>query len=166
MSCYEWEGGSIKIPSKVWAKFRSKVIKYWNTIQLKEYEDLVYAFEKLKVAGKGKRGKNRKEAQVNELYRLSKGGLFPRERYGYFYTSLFFGTEVANQNDYYPSSSISQRSLSKPKKNGLDIRKTSEDQVWYIDEATLRLENSSQMLEWRVSENNRSVSRAHQNPFL
>jgi len=38
MSCYNWERGTITIPTKEWAKFRTALIKAWNTDQLSKLD--------------------------------------------------------------------------------------------------------------------------------
>lgn len=55
MSCYEWERGSIKIPSKEWADFRRSLINHFNTKQEELYLRAKDEYKKLLLAGKGKR---------------------------------------------------------------------------------------------------------------
>lgn len=55
MSCYEWESGSIQIPSAQWAKFRRSLIDHYNAKQEELYVRAKKEYKKLLVAGKGKR---------------------------------------------------------------------------------------------------------------
>ena len=40
MSCYEWEGGEIKLPTKIFASFRKEFITGWNEIQQRKMDNL------------------------------------------------------------------------------------------------------------------------------
>ena len=59
MSKYEWEQGSIKIPAKEWARFRTNVIKCWNDHQIGIFVTAKQLYGRLKDAMKGKRGLKR-----------------------------------------------------------------------------------------------------------
>ena len=58
MSCYEWENGAIKIPTKVFAKFRREFIDGYNTIQQRKLDSLKALYTRAILGGKGKRGYN------------------------------------------------------------------------------------------------------------
>ena len=55
MSCYEWENGAIKLPTKIFAKFRRQFIDNWNEIQEAKINKLKTWREIALRDGKGKR---------------------------------------------------------------------------------------------------------------
>lgn len=55
MSCYEWESGAIKIPTKVFAKFRRSFIDGYNEIQQRKLDKLKSWRETALRDGKGRR---------------------------------------------------------------------------------------------------------------
>jgi len=58
MSCYEWEGGEIKLPTKIFAKFRKEFIDGYNEIQQRKIDRIKSYSERALLGGKGKRGYN------------------------------------------------------------------------------------------------------------
>ena len=56
MSCYEWEQGTIKLPTKIYAKFRREYINEYNAIQLRAMDKLNAWRELVLKAATGKRG--------------------------------------------------------------------------------------------------------------
>jgi hypothetical protein len=55
MSCYEWESGTIVIPSKEWAGFKKNLRKAFNDIQTEAFESAKRIYEALMAKAKGKR---------------------------------------------------------------------------------------------------------------
>ena len=84
MSCYEWENGTIKLPTKIYAKFRREYINEYNAIQLRAMDKLNAWRELVLNAGSGKRGYDFEEAM--KYYANSHGeyimveSLFPDDR--------------------------------------------------------------------------------------
>lgn len=66
MSCYEWERGVFKIPTKEYASFRKAMIQSWNDRQDEIFDRAVQIFDEIKEAGKGRRNFNF-EGKRNEL---------------------------------------------------------------------------------------------------
>ena len=55
MSCYEWERGTIKIPSKAWAGFKKDLRKAFNDLQTEAFEGAMQVYKTLMEKAKGKR---------------------------------------------------------------------------------------------------------------
>ena len=56
MSCYEWEQGTIKLPTKIFAKFRREFIDGYNNIQQQRLNDIKDYRETALRRGAGQRG--------------------------------------------------------------------------------------------------------------
>ncbi len=55
MSCYEWERGEIKLPTKIFAKFRREYINKYNAVQQQKLDRLKHLRNAALRQGKGKR---------------------------------------------------------------------------------------------------------------
>ena len=65
MSCYEWEQGTIKLPTKVFAKFRREYINRYNGVQ-EDYLNTIKRYrERVLLLGKGKRGFNFEDVMLD-----------------------------------------------------------------------------------------------------
>lgn len=147
MSCYEWERGTLVIPTKEWAKFRTALIKAHNDRELAKLEKAKSAHAQLKAAIKGKRGAPRRqalEAAANRIFRATEEGHEIR------------GMVVKGFGD-----TVELRDL--PKKKDLKLFPTSKDASLHFSDATIVLRNKGRMVTWDVGENNhaREHSRAH-----
>ncbi|MBC8739743.1 hypothetical protein F6X40_23810 [Paraburkholderia sp. UCT31] len=56
MSCYEWESGTLVIPSADWAKFKAALRDAFNKAQTHDFELAQKAYDALLADAKGKRG--------------------------------------------------------------------------------------------------------------
>jgi len=50
MSCNEWESGKIKLPAKVYNKFRKQLMEFWNACEEEKFVSAVHAWQALKDA--------------------------------------------------------------------------------------------------------------------
>lgn len=144
MSCYESEEGTIKIPAKAWAKFRTAVIKAWNDHQLKRFERATKLHEQVTAKAKGKRGKARKAA-IREFYNLT----------------LHYNPEDIDAVEAVMSDSEIK---AKPKKKDYKILPTSKDASIYLSDASIHLNNGTKSVVWVVPENNHARDYAHKHP--
>jgi len=64
MSCYEWENGTIVLPTKIFAKFRRQYIDGWNEIQEMKLAKLKTWRETALRDGKGKRNYSFKDRML------------------------------------------------------------------------------------------------------
>lgn len=150
MSCHEWEEGTIKIPTKEWAKFRTAVIKTHNAHQLALLEKAKTLHAKAKDSLKGKRGKNRQKAL----------GDFELLHHKDFEALSFV---FSFKED--PKTKRLERVLGPvPKKKDLKILPTSKDAKLELDEATIVLINKTRTVTWIVPENNHAREHARKHP--
>lgn len=143
MSNYNWEEGTVKIPAKGWAKFRTELIKASNRIQLERFEQAKRAHARCKEALKGKRGSARKEALKAAARRLS--------------------DDVRHLvvTDEWSAKGITLKDA--PKKKDFKVLPFSKDATLDCDgEGYIVLRNADRTVRWSVPENNRAVERAHE----
>lgn len=174
MSCYNWERGTITLPSKEWSKFRTGLLKAWNAKLEETYALAKKAHTAAKAAGKGKRGKNRKEAMVAAIDRVCGG----RIEHGYFEaTTRSYGyggydtrrNETAHENwelvckllgyDRWDRSDTLK--LHAPKKKDLGLVATSKSCTLNLPDASVTFDNDTRSVHWSVYENNRAVESAN-----
>ena len=159
MSCYNWEQGTIEIPRKEWASFRTGMLKFRNQQQQDLLDACLRAHIRIEAAGKGKRGKARKEAQEDALHvfcgdRKHDWGWDHSEKFAQLCGILF------------PFQSASPK-LTRPKKKDMGIVATSKSASFAIadNEAHVSFNNENRSVSWVVHENNRAVERAHEDKF-
>lgn len=56
MSCYEWESGTIKLPTAAFARFRRELNSFYNSRQSRLFQKATAIFEKVTAETKGKKG--------------------------------------------------------------------------------------------------------------
>ena len=147
MSCYNWERGTITIPTKEWSKFRTTLIKAWNEHQLAKLEKAKKLHAELTAAIKGKRGSKRTEA-------LQKAVRARFERCGR--TDML--QEIRDMLVEGWGDQMTLRPL--PKKKDLGLLPTSKTCSLQLQEATITLNNTNRTVTWNVEENNRAVESA------
>lgn len=148
MSCYESEEGTIKIPSKEWAKFRTAVIKAWNEHQLQRLAKAQALHKRLKETLKGKRGSVRTEALREALARHSR-----QDPEGDIQCLVIEGWRNEPK----------LRSVA-PKKKDFQILPTSKDASIYLGDASIHLKNKTKCVVWVVPENNHAREHARKHP--
>jgi len=143
MSCYEWENGTIIIPSKEWAKFRTAVVQRWNEYQLDVLERAKRLHARLKDAAKGKRGDNRVKALRGVIFEANPEW------------------EVRHLVVEGPWHAMTLKT-SLPKKRDLKLLPTSKDCVLSLGEASITLTNKTRTVHWDVPENNHAREHARE----
>jgi hypothetical protein len=150
MSCYNWEEGTIKIPTKEWAKLRTDVVKAWNASQLEKLERATKMHERLKGLLKGKRGSKRVEALRKFSFRVD-------------LDHDAFHMVVKHERD--PKTGCYEMVLgSVPKKKDLGLKPTSKSCSLDLEDATIIFRNEDRTVTWSVGENNRAVERSRKHP--
>jgi hypothetical protein len=69
MSCYEWEKGTIVIPSAAWAGFKKAIRDAWNKAIAEDFETAGRILDAVRTANKGKRNVSWREAIIVEAER-------------------------------------------------------------------------------------------------
>jgi len=165
MSKYEWESGTVRLPSKDWAKFRTGLLKAWNERELGRLEKAKVAHAKLTAAIKGKRGSTRatalKAAVVarftrNEYCSLNRR-TFPKE------IDSEVQEMIVTQKGYGDNAIYTLKGL--PKKKDLKLYPTSKDAEIHCDDGYVAFRNATKTLVWEVSENNHAREHAHEHWF-
>jgi len=165
MSCYNWESGSIKLPSKDWAKFRTDLLKAWNNHYLSNLEKAKRAHKELTAACKGKRGSKRAEALKAAVAKR-----FTRREYCRLNQRTLdkdvdtdIREMVVTQSGWGNNATYTLKPL--PKKKDLPLKATSKDAEMHLSDAYVKFENGTKSVHWDVSENNRAVEHAHEHWF-
>ncbi len=158
MSCYEWERGSIVIPSKEWARFRSGLLKAWNEHQVRRLEDARDAHAIMLQAGKGKRGEGRVRAMDDALRRLCGCGGHDESWGNNRYKSLSQLLYAGGKLQYPRKKDLSMKLISASKDTTIHAR---------LDgtEAEVSFDNAKRTVHWYVSENNHAREHAHAHWF-
>jgi len=155
MSCYEWERGTIIIPTKEWAGFRKGLLEAWNKRQLELLERAVRIHGLLKAAVKGKRGSTRDKALADALKR-------------------HVGDEYSDANedlrnllvDSKWEGRVHTRTLKGvPKKKDLKLFAVSKDADLHLPDASVSLRNKGRTVTWDVGENNHACDHAREHWF-
>ncbi len=171
MSCYNWERGTIKLPTKEWPKFRKSMIKLWNDRQLDSLAVAKKAHEKATLAAKGKRGRGRQPLILAAIAGVCGG----RIEHGYFRAdkSSYHGVSERNEfaherwdvvTDLILVGSIREGTATKtknPQKKDLRIFPVSKSCTLSIGEGSVSFDNDTRSVVWDVYENNHAVERAH-----
>lgn len=143
MSKYNWEHGTIKIPSNEWRPFKQKVIKIANKIIQRDYELALKLYNRIVKEGQGVRAFNFKSA-----LRLA----------------------LSEQNLSYDSSWRIERSMFsserrkplKPKKKNFPLTTNRTSRLNLNGEASITFDNTMKTVIWDVPENNHAVEQAHE----
>ena len=157
MSCYEWERGSIQIPSAAWAKFKADLRAAYNAgVQndLRLAEQLV---ERVKVLIKGKRGVNLEQELSDEIHRTT-------ESYSGFYSSVSvdkYAFKVFDSEEIMQKVLVGGK-LYQPKKKDFPLANGNTDSFAADYDGCITLEDARRTVHWTVNENNHAVERAHE----
>lgn len=152
MSKYEWERGTIKIPSKEWPKFRTAVIKAWNASELDRLERAKRLHAEVSAKVKGKRGSKRQEV----LARLYLDG-FGRDAYDVRDLVVSCTWDDAKKRQVYKLRGV-------PRKKDLEVLPTSKDATIHMPDASVTLSNKARSVTWDVPENNHAGEHARSHP--
>lgn len=166
MSVYEWERGTIIIPADQWTNFRKTLIEAWNNHLTNQYNKCRRAYEAAKEAGKGKRGKNRHQAQLKAVARVC-GGRFDTQ-WGSFESGDrdLWDLMVGMQGKVLKTKTWNGFEIAKvcaPKKGDFKKLPLTKDAVFDLPDASIILTNKTRTVVWDVPENNhaREHARAH-----
>lgn len=153
MSCYEWERGTIKIPSAQYADLKKKVREAHNKVQTARYERLLKIYAMVKTAIKGKRNVNLRTL-LDDWDRNSKFN-------GYIRPYNYPEGNDTNWSDFYK--------LEKNNKLVLPLKKdfplaNSSTKEFDADEGYIVFNDKAKTVHWDVGENNHARDRAHDHP--
>lgn len=155
MSCYNWERGTIKIPSKDWTAFKKGLRDIYNRIQTQTYEVALRAYDMLMERGKGKRGFNWSR-ELDELFTNDRLRLPEGVDYYAIKDSMFpYDAEKGGRRS---------RPL-KPKKKNFPLANSSTTVLEVDSDASITFYNKTREVTWNVFENNRAVQHARKHPL-
>jgi hypothetical protein len=128
MSTYEWEHGTITIPAKEWASFRTGLIQAWNEMQQQTLNRAKALHAKGKEAIKDKRGPARRDAM----------------------RTFFEECEDRRQFDVLARITVWEKgrrtlSPSAPKKKDFKFLPTSKSCSFSFEDATITLDNAARL---------------------
>lgn len=150
MSKYEWERGTIKIPSNQYTALKKAVRDKHNAIQNARYDTLCKVFNSVTNYMKGKRGVDAESLLRGWVYGGSTPFGFPK-------------LEDWNDWDYHLLFKRNEKKMLAPKKNMFPLA-TSSTKAFDCGEAGIIFDDKNRTVTWHVSENNRAVERAHDHP--
>lgn len=146
MSCYNWCGGTIKIPAKKWSAFRKAVIAAHNSWNEQSFEIARDLHAKIKLDSKYKRNYSYHDKVFDAVYN---GNLsVPNHFKNLVYRSLLSGS--------YPT-----LKLKLPKKSDFPKATLKTQDYGYFT-----LNHTSKSISYHVDENNRAVEEAAADPFV
>lgn len=147
MSCYEWERGTLKIPSAEYPTFRKTIIIAYNTLKTNTYNIACYQLEKIKQATKGLKKEN-KAKLANEI--LEKN-VSPTELY-----------DVQNMIFAFDQKRLF-KGFKTPKKKDIGLLPISKQASLLFEDACISFDDKNKTVSWDVGENNHAVehSRSH-----
>ena len=153
MSCYEWERGTIKIPSARYADLKKKVRETHNKTITARYERLLKIHAIVKVALKGKRGLDlatllRDWDSASSYYDLKVPYNYPT-------------SDDTNWSDSEKLVKVNKLVL--PLKKDFPLANSSTKE-FDADDAYMVFDDKTRTVYWSVSENNRARDRAHDHP--
>lgn len=153
MSRYDWESGTLKIPSKEWGPLKKRLIAGWNEYIKRRHELAITLFNHLKNESKGKRNfdfRRAADAWVQRQRDCDSAWELP----GLVYRSKEDGKPpklvMPKKKDFAPA-----------KSNTLRFHSV----LFCYWEGSITLDNEQRTLRWHVSENNRAVEGAWNHPM-
>lgn len=146
MSCYEWERGTIKLPSKDYPRFRKELLTAWNNNELRLFEVASACFKELKA----------KSIKTSELESAVRKAIEARTRDSEYYKVF----DLLIQRT--PTGTLKLRA---PRKSDLSIEKVSAGCALSIEDAQVYFDDKSCSVTWAVSENNHAREYARNHPI-
>jgi hypothetical protein len=158
MSKYQWEAGTIIIPSKDWTSFKRTLRESHNRLQSLRFELATSLSAELKTLGRGKRNFDFERAAEEVFTSLVRGARFAplSEEFADIERAVFPKPQGA-QAGKLPKPLV-------PKKKDFPLA-TSRTNSFHFAEASITLTDKGRKFHWRVSENNRSCERAREHPM-
>jgi hypothetical protein len=145
MSCYEWEEGTIKLPSKDYSKIRKEFVARLNFLKEAEMKSALRLRDEILRLGNGKRG---------FLYYSNAVDLM--DRYGVSYDVL---DKMFSDHSY--SSTKKPKTLTK---KAMEFAKLN-DTVFSFSEGGVYFNNKEKTVSWSVSENNHACEYARKSVY-
>jgi hypothetical protein len=161
MSCYNWERGTLKIPTRAWKPLRDALAAAYNSRQTRLYE-LAVRIHGLLVQQKklAKRGAFKLNDAYEQLVHRSPN-LWPRDLEGYQerddVDQALFGK--------FGERGHGRTKLLLPKKKDFPLAVATKTTDYPADTGTITLDAAKHELRWYVEENNRAVESAHDSPM-
>lgn len=162
MSRYEWEAGSIVLPATAWPAFRRDLIGRWNADQERILQLAVKMRAEVEAAAKGKRGFDRAAwlEQRMDARQWGDNGETERQRDCEEVRRL-----IGLQPTYVDGKWTAPTKTRAPKRKDLKILPVSRGATLDLGEATIRLDDQSRTVSWRVGENNHACDTARSLPM-
>ena len=145
MSCYEWERGTIKLPSRDYATFRKTIIGAWNSRQLSLLERANAALPVIKAACGRKKGWE----AVDAAHKAA----IPFWSYPEELLSI-----VQTQKD-------DKTVFKSPKKKDLEIKPVSKPCTLFFEDASISFNEEDKSVTWNVEENNHAREHSGSHPI-
>lgn len=169
MSKYEWERGTIIIPTGAYPKLRRELVTRWNDLQKQKLERASKIREVVLLAGKGKRSYD----YVKAIHEACVGRT---DRYGYdedededrSYEIVKLLGLGATGGAWLPNTVKVGELGTKPRAprlKDLDLRPISKGGSFNVSDATVHLDDAKHSLAWCVGENNHACEHARKHPF-
>ena len=143
MSCYNWERGTIIIPSAAWAAFRKGMLETYNKGQESLLAKALEVYPKLAELEKRTWKNEWEKRQASEV--------------------ILRGQWELNEVLYQYRDGESR--LTRPTKESVGILPVTKDAQIHKGDFTVSFKNDTRSVYWTVSENNRAVEHAHEHWF-
>lgn len=152
MSRYEWERGTITLPSAEWVKFRNALIQGFAVAQRQDFQTLERLHAAVVATTKGKRGVNFQEA-VQKAFQELEG------RFKLKVADEYRAMQAVLKKD----EATGKHKLHAPKKKDFpDPKQTAKSIQFSADGGTITLDNTKRTVSWGVSENNHACETARE----
>ena len=162
MSCYEWERGTIVLPTAAWSHFRRAVIEKWNSEQDRLFDLAVTMRAEVEAAAKGKRGFNRSE-WLRQRMRATQWGDNGESARSEDYDAVI--RLLGLHGRHVDGKWITPTKTHAPKRKDLAILPVSKGARLELGEATIVLDDATHSVSWSVSENNHACDCARSLPM-
>jgi hypothetical protein len=142
MSTYNWERGTIKLPSNQWVAFRKGILQHYNGHMTARFQLATLVHSKVEAAIKGKRGSVRRNARADAIEKALEG---------------------VDYDDRWPVERVLSEGdkLLRPKKKDFPLLPFSKGAMLQCGELTVDLDDKTRSINWNVEENNHAVESAH-----
>tara|TARA_Y100001970_G_scaffold285306_1_gene404631 strand:+ start:1242 stop:1871 length:630 start_codon:yes stop_codon:yes gene_type:complete len=145
MSKYEWERGTIKIPSTEWKSFKTKILTIANKIIERDYNLARKLYERIMKEGEDIRAFNYKNALRIAMQQ----------------ENTHYDSSWRIEKSMFPFQAERRKPL-KPKKKNFKSATNRTESLKLNGEATISFDNTMKTVTWNVPENNHAVEEAHE----
>jgi hypothetical protein len=176
MSKYEWERGTITIPSKAWAKFKTDLREAYNAMQEQAFKDAKRIYDALMAKAKGRRKIDSQEWErwFSELATTRKhngwSGYYDAEIDNYDKISDVLGVHHLIYGGMRDGKKMTRPVRPQKKsfpKQGQRSAKTGKGICYNVghDAVIIVCDDKSRQVTWDVPENNHAVEHAKEHPL-